>query len=201
VRALNLASQPFRNRRLPILLSLLVALGAIGTTLPHAVALTRVLPSQLDQTETTNRALESQIARIEQGKGKLRELKPTDDQRKEWAVLRDLVDRRVFRWSVLLRQLNAVLPSDVRLTSIQPEFAKGVVTVRASATSDARGSESLPGLVRRLEEQPEFENVVPISFTDTPDGDVLELSMRYLEPSPAAAASAATPPPAAQEEP
>jgi Tfp pilus assembly protein PilN len=195
VRALNLASQPFRNERLPVLLSVFVALGALGATLPHAIALTRILPSRLGVAEDQNRALESQIARIEANKTELRDLKPSDDQRKEWTVLRDLVDRRVFRWSLLLKRLNAVLPNDVHLVTVEPQFEKGVVTVHASATADTRGSESLPRLVRLLEDRPEFDNVMPLSFNQTPDGDVLELTMHYLEPAPDAPAATATPTP------
>jgi Tfp pilus assembly protein PilN len=199
VRALNLASRPFRNQRLPVLLSSVVALAALGTTIPHGVVLARVLPSNLAPTERSIRDHESELARIEESRKSLRDLKPTEEQRQEWTVLRELVDRRVFRWTVLLARLNAVLPEDVHLTAIQPEFSSGVVTVRASATAETRGSESLLGLVRLLEEQPEFEEVVPTVFAETPEGDALNLSMRYIEPSSERGSGAAAPAPSPAE--
>jgi Tfp pilus assembly protein PilN len=140
LRTLNLASLPFRNERLQIFLTTILVIVALGLTVRQAVALRRVMPAELGQTEAEIQALEAEIDRVSSDRGSLRDLNPTGDQLAQWGFLRELVDRRVFRWTVLLARLQELLPEGVRIVSVEPRFEKDVVTVSLSVTADTRGS-------------------------------------------------------------
>jgi len=185
LKPLNLASQPFRNERLPSLLATILVLASLGVTVLHAMVGARVGPSSLGKAENEALALSSSLDRLRQEGASLAGVKPSKEDRLVWGEIRDLVDRRLFRWTRLLSQLQAVLPDDVRLLSVEPTIRDGQVAVRLSATALARGSPSLLGIIGRLEEDPAFTEVTPASLSDTPDGDVLVVEMRYIPPVPA----------------
>jgi Tfp pilus assembly protein PilN len=185
LKPLNLASRPFHNERLPSLLAIVLVLVVLGVTVLHAMVGARVGPSSLSKAEGEALALSSSLDQLQREGAELADVKPSKEDRLVWAQIRDLVDRRLFRWTLLLSRLQEVLPEDVRLLSVDPAFRNGQVAVRLSATALARGSPSLLGMIGRLEEEPAFREVTPASLSDTPDGDVLVVDMQYVPPTPA----------------
>jgi Tfp pilus assembly protein PilN len=201
LRPLNLASRPFRNERLPALLSAIVALIVLAATVAHALAIVSVLPTRLGRIEGQRRELEAELNHLGQEGEKLRALRPSKEDLTQWGILRELVDRRLFQWSVLLAQLSQILPPDIRLTTIEPTLSKGTVELRLGAKTGSRGSGALLGFARRLEEQPEFEGVAPESVDEDKDGSAASYRMRYVAqpPPPSASATEAAPPSPAPE--
>ena len=97
----------------------------------------------------------------------------------EWQLVKDLVDRRVFRWTQLFACLAATLPDDVRLTGITPSVSKGKVTLEVEAVVKSMGA----GLafIQRLEERPEFHDVYPKGIGDSrPGQEEFRYVMQYL---------------------
>jgi Tfp pilus assembly protein PilN len=188
VRPLNLASQPFRNTRLPVLLSALLMLLALGVSAVHALAISRILPTHLSKTEGTTRALEAELEHLQAERATLQTLRPSTGDLTRWERVRRLVDQRLLRWTTLLKRLDEALPDDVQITAIEPTVKDDALQIRIDATSSVRGSPSLLNLVRILEEQPAFEDVAPVRLSEAPNGDLLTLSLTYLP------GAAATPP-------
>ena len=181
LKPLNLATRPFRNQRLPTLLVSLLALAAGALTVAHGATLARVLPSHLQQTEAEALALEAEAGRLRAEREQLRNLRPEKTDIARWNVVRDLVDRRVFRWTQVFVRLGQIVPQGVTLTAIEPVMQSDGAVVRLSATSTTGGTKPLLDLVRQLEQQPDFEDAVPESMSkaDKGQGQAIVLHVRY----------------------
>jgi hypothetical protein len=122
----------------------------------------------------------------------------------QWALVKELVDRRSFSWTTLLSRLESVLPPDVRLVSITPEAKEGILKLKIGAVS--RTAEQGLALVGKLAARKEFSQVFLLTQTDATDGGAeCTYEMVYIpqaEPAePAEAASAApAPEPSPDEE-
>jgi hypothetical protein len=186
VRPLNLASQPFRNERLP---RLLLGLGAfvVGlVSLRHALLLADLRPGRTYARHAELARLDAESNRLRGEAEGLKMPRPEAHMVAEWSALKDLVDRRTFSWIRLFGVLEETLNPGLRLQSVGPQVEKGQVTLDLQAR--ARGYDDGVELIRLLEERPEFENVYPTSRGTLDDGTVeFRYLMRYL-PS-------ATPPP------
>jgi Tfp pilus assembly protein PilN len=195
LKPLNVATQPFRNERLPILLVGLLTLTTTGFTLAHAITLSRLMPSHLRQAEAQAGAIESDLDQLRAERKRLGELQPAKDDLAHWTLLRDLVDRRVFRWTELFARLGAIVPEGVRLTAIEPAFKTDAVELRLTATAAKGDSKALLALVGQIETQPDFDNATPESLNDGEKGSELVLRVRYrptpegVKPKPAPTAS------------
>jgi Tfp pilus assembly protein PilN len=199
LRPLNLATQPFRNERLPTLLCLLLALVVLGVSVGHVVTAVRVMPASLGRVEGERQQLESELAALDKEGATLREVRPSKADYEEWTALRELVDRRLFQWSVLLDRLASIVPSDVQLTAIEPQLDKRGLSLRIDATTASSNPEIFWKLARRLEAEPDFRDVVPQTIdpaTGTNTGLDATFEMRY-----AAAPASPTPEGAPEEAP
>ena len=190
MRPLNVATDPFRNQRLPILLVSLLTLTTAALTVAHGVTLVRLLPSHLRQTEAEAGALDSELSRLRAERERLRSLRPVKEDLERWNLVRDLVDRRVFRWTELFARLSQIVPDGVILTAIEPVMQSDGAEVHLSATSAMGGTKALLDLVRRLEEQPDFDNASPESMSKGEKGQTIVLRVRY---SPVAARDKSAP--------
>jgi len=179
LKPLNLATRPFRNQRLPTLLVSLLALAVAALTVAHGATLARVLPSHLQQTEAEALALEAEAGRLRAEREQLRNLRPEKTDLARWNVVRDLVDRRVFRWTQVFVRLGQIVPQGVTLTAIEPVMQSDGAVVRLSATSTTGGTKPLLDLVRQLEQQPDFEDAVPESISKADKGQTIVLHVRY----------------------
>lgn len=119
ITKLNLATNPFRNRTTPYLLSLvLLTLGAIGGMLAL---------SQLYQTSKENELARKQVEEMEaeikrlKGEGAKVQQQLSPQQRELLVASHKLVANKTFGWSRLFADLEAVLPGSVSASRIAVE--------------------------------------------------------------------------------
>lgn len=198
---LNLASRPFRNERLPALLLVLGFTVAGAITVKHVLAIHRLLPGRTSGLAREVASLEGEGARLREQAGRLRAPRPEHAAVAQWAMLKELVDRRTFSWSGLFAVLEQVLPAGVRLVSISPTVKDGQMTLELTAV--ARSNEDALELIRVLEERPEFEDVLPRARTSNEAETEFRYTMRYTStaPPPPAAVAALGPAPAGVAQP
>lgn len=186
---LNLASRPFRNERLPALAFAFAAVALLALSVQHGLVLRRLLSARTSAIAEEVGRLAEEAERLRARGRELAAVKADKDAQARWALVKDLVDGRVFSWTDLLRRLERVMPPDVRLVSLSPEAHKGAVrlTVRAVA-------ESLDGgiaFVRALEQREEFSDVYLLRADDR--GGSSEFDYRLLFRPPPAPAGGAPP--------
>jgi len=86
-----------------------------------------------------------------------------------------LIDQRTFSWTELLNRLEATLPPDVRVQSIQPTTDKqGNLTITLIVFG--RQAEDIEQFIEQLEGTGSFQHVVSLSETTNPQG-LLEVSL------------------------
>jgi len=206
MRPLNLASRPFRNERLPKVLLAAGSLMVLLLTLFHALAIIRLLPGRTSKLAHEVNTLEEEGRKLRADATRLRSTKPNPEDAARWAILKDLVDRRVFSWTRLLSILEESMPRGVRLASVSPKVERGIFLLELHAI--ARTSEDGYELMRALEERPELDAVTPRSRDENDQGVItFRYSMKYNpaasppptpEPAPTASPEAApseVPPP------
>ena len=195
--SVNLAAAPFRNQRIPGLLVALLALFLMGLTLLHLASLLRVMP------QSTSASLQ-EFARLDNEASQLRaQLAAAPAEALDsatgarWISLKNIVDRRVFDWPMLLARLEAALPGGARLASITPELKNGRVLLTLSGA--AHNLDDVEKFGRNLEAQPFFVTPTPLDFGQTEDEKTFTYAVEYRADATAAAPAAAqaTPPPQA----
>jgi hypothetical protein len=113
---LNLASQRFGNERLPVAGFSLLCAVLVAITIRHAFVIRGLLPGNSSGLHKEVAGLEDEAARLRKESAELRSgPKPEKARVEEWQLVKDLVDRRVFRWTSLFTCLGGTLPDDVRL--------------------------------------------------------------------------------------
>ena len=98
------------------------------------------------------------------------------------AFLNSIIDARSFDWTLMFMDLERVLPSGVRVISIQPVQVKGRVQVRLKIGT--RDEDAKLKFIRALESSKEFSQVQLIGMkgaqnADSVDRETLELSVVY----------------------
>ena len=192
MRPLNLATEPFRNERLPVLALAVAAFAVMVLTVQHALILRELLPERTSGARREAAALDVESARLRAEALSPRAPRPEPAGMAEWSLIKDLVDRRVFSWTLLFAHLEAVLPDGIHLVSIAPRVRKGEVLIDVAAV--ARTPEDAREFVRRLEGREEFDDVYLLEEADR--GEV-RFTMKYRPalsralPAPIAAAQAA----------
>jgi hypothetical protein len=157
-RPLNLARHPFRNERLP---TLLLALGCVllaGVSVRHGFAVRDLLPERTAAIDGEVVEVEKEAAALRRESQELRRREASGDVLREWASVRELVDRRAFSWTTLLACLEETVPPNVRLLSIAPSGEGGQVnlTLRAVGSRVEDGLGFLDALLAREEFQEPF---------------------------------------------
>ena len=187
---LNLASEPFRNERLPALALALATGLLLIVTLVHAVAIWRLLPGRTSARHQEVAALEAELLLLRKQAQEARPAKPEPAVLAQWALVRDLVDKRTFSWTELCSRLEEVLPPGVRLVAIAPTAKGGEISLELDAV--ARTAEEGIGFVRVLQERSEFDDVYPRSSDRREQGIGFRYAMRYKpQPRPKGAPSPA----------
>ncbi|MBA2340349.1 MAG: hypothetical protein H0V88_08125 [Pyrinomonadaceae bacterium] len=116
IAQLNLASQPFRNRTLPwivtafIACASLLALFLIFQQRNQAVAQGAVAERDVQNLNGQARALRQQAAQVRDAL--------SSEERQVLEAAHAIVDRKTFSWSGLFADLEASVPADVRVTNI-----------------------------------------------------------------------------------
>jgi Tfp pilus assembly protein PilN len=175
---LNLASRPFRNERLPTLLLTLAGVALAAVTARHALLVRSVLPDRTSAAHREAATLETELRELRAVAGKVKVEEPDANSAKEWAALKELVDRRSFSWTWLFGLLERVLPRGVRLVSVTPGVVKGQMTLELVATAEtmADGLE----FIQALEARGEFAAVYPTARSTDEEGVSFRLTMRLL---------------------
>jgi Tfp pilus assembly protein PilN len=180
-RPANLAREPFRNARAPALLLGATLVALVALTVQHAVIVRRLLPDATSARHAEAAALETEVAQLRADGVALRVPSPDKASLARWIVLKEMVDRRSFAWTALLARLEKTVPPGVRLEAVSPGWEKGQLRLglRALAHASDDGFE----LVKALEDQPDFDEVYPLSKSLDTSGDgeyQFELTMLYL---------------------
>lgn len=172
-RTLNLASRPLRNEALPLLLVQVSCLLVLAITLKHALVVRTLLPDRTTAVNQEVATLEKEVARLRaEGNGLVR---PTPEPKAvaQWALLKELVDKRTFSWTDLLARLEEIMPRGARLVSVQPSINKGQMVL--DLTAIARSSKDGLDFSEVLEKDPAFADVYPLSKQNSGN----ELEFRY----------------------
>jgi hypothetical protein len=188
--ALNLASRPFRNETLPNLAFLLAGLALVALSAQHARLLGGILSGVPSQRVTEVASLETELGRLRREARDLGASRAAPDRIAEWAVVKGIVDRRVFSWSRLLQRLGAALPAGARVVAITPraEGARVRVELVTVARSRAEGFE----IASMLRDRGGFGGVYPVAVARTPDGERFTYTFWYEPERAPAAAEAGT---------
>jgi len=180
---LNFAKVGFRNERLPQLLFGIAALSLVAATLWHGVVLTRYLLREREDLDLKVQSMGEQVTSLDTDiAGTRSELRA---QRNELMTQRieflgDVYRQKGFSWTELFHQLEETLPRNVRITSISPSAAKGVIEVKL--TTIGRSLDDLLGLFQSLEESRYFGTVMPVNEAQQEEGGEVAavVTLRYL---------------------
>jgi len=162
---LNLASRPFRNERSPRVLYAALWFAVVLVTIVHGTFAARLRPSRTEERRAELARLEGKLERM-----RAREAAPATAVDAatlvRWRGLKELVDQRAFSWTLLLSDLEPLVPPGVRITSLSPKpHPSGLVSLELEAL--ARSPEQVLEFVTALEREPQFEDVYPLSVEDT----------------------------------
>jgi Tfp pilus assembly protein PilN len=183
----NLATKPFYNERvvrngLIALLLLVVALTAFNAL--------RAVSLRNEEGTLSARATQA-LADANRLRADARRITAQIDPREMATVsaaaseANNAIDRRAFSWGHLLTTLEATLPDDVRVTSVQPRVEDGTITVTMNI--EAMSPESLAKFMDTLEATGSFGQVLPHDQT-TGDDDVIDAVVEATYVVPAAPA-------------
>ena len=172
----NLATRPFYNVRAVRTIIGAFALLVLAFTLFNVIELVRLTASQ--QTVGARAAeAEREAERLRAEAARIR----TQINQKELEIVsaaareaNDIIDRRAFSWTELLTQLEATLPDDVRITTVQPRLDRGVFKIGLIA--EARRAEDVAAFIEALEKTGAFKNVVPLQ-QQTDDAGLIRVAL------------------------
>lgn len=119
---LNIASEPFRNRTLPWLVALVVALISL-VALVYVVGESRAATARYKANQVEAERLKRKEQELKTIANQV-ELSLTPEQKRLLAASHQLVDRKYFSWSWLFEDLEAVLPQQAKVTQINVRDVK-----------------------------------------------------------------------------
>jgi type IV pilus assembly protein PilN len=168
---LNLASRPYRNYRPVWLVAAALAVASViflvnnAQTAYHYFVNTETTRAEIDrlQRESTE---ESRKAKQIQDQIRRFDRKALNTQSK---FINAQIAERAFSWSELLDQLERVVPTDVRLVSLDPNISDDGKT-HLRMTCVAKSPRALPTLIQRLQGDPHFLRPFPKSEETREDG-------------------------------
>ena len=169
IQRTNLATRPFYNVRAVHAMLGVAALVVLALTLFNVVQLVRLTASQ--------RTLGAQAAASEDQAQRLRSeaarIRTQIDQKELEAVAaaareaNGIIDRRAFSWTELFARLEATLPAQVRITTVQPRVERGVTKI--GLVVEARRAEDVQAFIEALEATGAFRNVILLEAQAQPD--------------------------------
>jgi Tfp pilus assembly protein PilN len=166
----NLALRPFRNERLPWLLPGLLLTGALVISFVHGRLVSRLVSGDEAKTVHAVRQDEARIAELEEGIAREPPLRSEASELTRLRAYKELVDRRVFPWRLLLAELEETLSDDVRLDRISPTTARGIRGMLVDLSGVARSKDAAFTLAESLDASPVFSNASLKSLSDTEQG-------------------------------
>jgi hypothetical protein len=197
----NLSTRPFYNDRAVRIGLALVGVIAIGLTTFNVVQVLRLRSQGADQ-RTVASDNETEARNL---KEKARVIRQSIDRAALDAVqvsakeANDLIDRRAFSWTDLFNKFETTLPSDVRISSVQPQVdTEGRLLVAIAVVS--KKPEDLDDFIAALEKTGAFSDVLPREESSE-DGVTRRTQLQGYYVPPAQAATPSTVPPAPSSEP
>lgn len=166
----NLSTRPFYNVRAVHAAIGALALLVLAFTLFNVVQLVsltgsqRTLGARASEAEIEAQRLRGEAARIRTQINQ-KELEAVSTAARE---VNGIIDRRAFSWTELFTQLEATLPPDVRISTVQPRLEKG--TFKVGLVAEARRAEDVAAFIDALEQTGAFRNVVPLQQQTDDDG-------------------------------
>lgn len=191
MRPANLAGRPFRNERLPNLLTAAATVVLAAITVRHALLVRVLLPGRTSALHDEVSRLEAESAELRSEQERLRAVNPEPKALARWLVVKELVDRRAFSWTGLFARLENRIPDGARLVSITPTVHRGEILLDLLA--EMRTPEVGWEFMRSLDAGGDFADVFPLSEGEHGE---FHYSMRF-RPRPAGAPSSAPAPAAA----
>ena len=177
---LNLSSRPFRNRTLPWTTAVVVSIASLLLIIYVLTESSRAR-TQADAIERTVTQMRDEKRAIEAQAEEVRQQVPAD-QLEVLDAAHALVDRKTFSWSQLFADLEAVLPSNVRVQRISVREVTqqgGQTRADLEMTVAARTPDDVTGMMIEMSRLGTF-NATPITENFKQDrGDrVYEWTMR-----------------------
>ena len=202
----NLALRPFRNERLPWLLTGLLLVTAIAASFLHGRLLSRLVSGDEANTVRAVRQDEARIDELEEGIAREPPLRIEAAEVSRLRAYKELVDRRVFPWRFLLSELEGMLADNVRLDRISPAPARGVRGMLIDLSGVARTKDAAFSLAETLDASPVFSNASLKSLSDTAEGTEFVMEVVFDPENrsvadPAGAGNPASPPKASPSSP
>lgn len=190
----NLSTRPFYNVR-----TVQLAIGALALIVVLFTAFNLVETFRLTTSYRTLGAraseAEAEAARLRQDATRLRaQIDPSELESVVEAARQanTLIDQRVFSWSDLFTQFEATLPSDVRITEVQPRADDARFIIGAAV--EARTVEDLDAFIEALEKTGAFRDVLPVEQRTTDEGLIQAVVEGvYIQPARATVAAEGAP--------
>lgn len=187
---LNLSRRPFRNERAPTLGLALGCAGLLVASAGHVVVARDLAPGRSRDVATEVVGAEREIDALRAEAADLRKVEAPPDKLKEWAAVRNLVERRVFSWTGLFAALEEALPPGVKLVAVVPGVGGGATELKLQAVG--RSNEDALGLMEALQRHPDFDGAFLNGWNEGHDGFDIACTVRYT-PKARPAAPAAKP--------
>jgi Tfp pilus assembly protein PilN len=157
----NLSTRPFYNER--------AVRTAVGVVLVLVLLLTafsvfRALSLRAEEQALSVRATQA-LSEAERLRADANRMLAQIDPKELAAVseaaaeANDVIAQRTFSWNALLTDLEETLPPNVRVTSVQPRVAKGVITLTIDV--EAMNAEELAAFMKALDARGSFAQVLP----------------------------------------
>ena len=194
--AVNLASNPFRNRRLFWLVILLLFIVP-AYFLIKTVETTQALSNSVSNQKMVVKGLESQVKGI---KPVTTNVTISTEQNKQLVAANELIARRSFSWAQLLSDTERSLPAGVRVLRVavnqilpnerEEAFDGTLNAATLTLTVIGKTGQDVTNMINRLHETNRFK-VIPMSkkTVDGTDEIEFELKVEYFPPATAANAS------------
>ncbi len=181
----NLSSRPFYNVRAVRAVLGVLAIALIALSAFIAV---RVTTLRAEEGRLSARATEA-MAQAEQLRAQAAAIRAQVDPQELEAIAaaareaNAIIEQRAFSWSHFLEEIEAALPGDVRVKSVQPFIEDG--EVRVAMTVEAKEPEDLANFMNALEDDSTFRNVLPPEKQTAEDGIIDATVEATYDPPPA----------------
>lgn len=187
----NLSTRPFYNERAVRAGLAMVALAAAGLTIFNVVEVSRLrarndeFRRRAGQNDTEARSLRDQARTSRQS------LNPAQLEAAHAAAREAnlLIERRAFSWTELFNQFEQTLPSDVRVSAVQPQIDQSG-RLLLSITVVTRTAEALDAFIEALEKTGSFRSVLSRQEQADDDGTIKAVLQGYYGAAADAAAAA-----------
>lgn len=190
----NLSTRPFYNER-PIRLGITAAVIAVAALTAFNGAQVMTLTQKNNELTARTDAAEARASDLRNKAGVTQKSLDRGDVSVVQAAAREanlLIDRRAFSWTDLFNRFEETLPTDVRISAVQPQVDdQGRMLVAMTVVS--RRIEDLDGFIDQLERTKVFHAVLPRGESVEEDGMLRSVIQGYYTPT-GAPATPTTPP-------